>query len=185
MVFTVVGAVREHQRGSTERGGSATPGRARLPDATPSHSPPAGGQIPAWPWVGTWEAEPDSPLPGFGLDVVDAGPSLGGERFTATETSPACPVRYRGTAFAPPDRANGPSPPGPSEQLVLDAYIPAGQDPGGCTLLPAPSYYWLAGAELTRSGAIRIQLVDADGTLARASVTVRPGETRTILLRRV
>jgi hypothetical protein len=157
---------------------TATPG-------PPSGSPTASRPAAIWPWLGRWRSVATSSLPGFALEIDDDGVTGGQEQIVATETSGQCPVRYHGTIHARLDGPISTYPLDASVQLTLDATLPTGQDPKGCTLLPDPSSYLSTGGEPTRPGVIQFQVIAAIDDLAQASVIVRPGETVNLIMQRV
>lgn len=170
---------------------SANPASGHAPGAataSPGQAPsrPLASQPAAiWPWLGRWQSIAASSLPGFALRIDDDGVTGGQEQIVATETSGPCPVRYHGTIHA---RLDGPISTWPldaSVRLTLDATLPAGQDPKGCTLLPDPASYQGTGGDTTAAGVIRFQVIAAIDDLAQVSVTVRPGETVNLIMQRV
>jgi hypothetical protein len=190
MALTVFSAV--DQPSPTEGPSAARPtpaGTARAsspavagPAATPagqSSGPPA-----SYPWLGHWGSVASSSLPGFSLRIDDAGPVGDQEQIVATEPSGHCPVDYRGLVRARPD-GPGTYPIDASARLTLDAVLPAGQDPSGCTLLPDPSSYGGSGAEPASLGVIQFQVIAAIDNLAQASVVVHPGQTVNLIMKRL
>jgi len=184
VVFTVLGTageLPEGDLGAADNGGSGV-AATDLPPAASSGAT-AVTRAGRWPWVGRWRANEDAPRSGFGLRIVDDGPVDGEERFTATETSGSCPVHYRGTAATWLDDS-GPAYPHDVYGLLLDAQLPAGADPAGCTLLRDRVFYGPGSAEPTSRGTIRIEVTGSAGDAARARVMVRPGDALTVILHR-
>jgi hypothetical protein len=155
-------------------GGSATQASGPATDA------PRG----MWPWLGRWQSVSGSPLPGFRLEIDDAGAAGDQERIVATEPSGRCPARYSGTTGVPLGGPLVSYPMDTSVRLTLDATLPAGADPKGCTLLPDPAFYAGAGGDRTSPAAIQFQVIGAVNDLALVSVTVHPGQTIAIRMTR-
>jgi len=187
MVFTALGSVSELPEGDLGAAeDSGGPGAVALTTGGPQTAggPQTSARASRWPWVGKWRATGDEPRPDFGLRILDDGARGGQEWFTATEESGTCPVRYRGTEATWLDDSD-PVYPQDTYGLVLDALLPVGADPAGCALLADPAFYGGSGPEPTSPRAIRIEMVGPAGSdAAHARVTLRPGETVTVTLRR-
>ncbi|ONH29457.1 hypothetical protein [Pseudofrankia asymbiotica] len=185
VVFAALGTVSELPE--SDLGPARDSGPATTTHGAPllsANSPRASARAARWPWVGKWHGVDDQPRAGFGLQIVDDGMVDGQEHFTAMEVSGTCPVRYRGTPATWLDDS-GPAYAHDVYGLLLDAQLPAGADPSGCALLPDRSFYGGGGAEPVSLGAIRIEMVGSvSDDLARARVTIRPGDAVTVTLRR-
>lgn len=185
VVFIALGTVNELPEG--DLGAAEDSGSGASAHGVPllsTSSPPASARAARWPWVGKWRGVGAAPRAEFGLQIVDDGMVGGQERFTAMETSGSCPVHYRGSAATWLDDS-GPAYPHDVYGLVLDAELPVGADPSGCALLADPAFYRSGGAEPTSPGAIRIEMVGSvSDDLARARMTVRPGDALTVTMRR-